>query len=199
MTTLANPRRTLSERQSQTVSMLLDAALELIEEVGAEELTIRGVAARASVTHTTAYAYFSSREHLICEALWRLLSEIPRAEPVDGDATLDQRVVEALAGPGRSLADRPALARGALAAMVANDADVAAVRDQIGADLVARLQSALGDAADHRLPETLLLAFSGAMLQAGMGYFDFDGVVERMATVARQLDLAHDRTEPPRR
>ena len=188
----ANPRRTLSQRQTQTVSNLLDGALELIEEVGVDELTIRTVATRAAVTHTTAYTYFSSKDHLICEALWRLLREVPRAEAPDGEVPADQRVVEALTGPARALAERPALARGALAAMVATDADVAVVRDQIGADLVARIQVALGGVTDRRLPETLLLAFSGAMLQAGMGYFDFDGVVERMATVVRQLHLITD-------
>jgi len=63
-----------------------------------------------------------------------------------------------------------------------------AVADAIGGDLFRRIRSALGDDADRALIEALLLAFSGAMLQAGMGYFDFAGVVERMESVARQLD-----------
>jgi AcrR family transcriptional regulator len=187
--TASHPRRTLSERQRRTVSALVDATLELIEEVGADELTIRTVAGRAEVTHTTAYTYFSSKEHLICEAFWRLLDGIPRSSEGAPGRTADRRVIDALAAPARSLAQRPALARAALAAMVATDPDVAAVRDQVGADLTERLQRALGDGADRRLPETLLLAFSGAMLQAGMGYFDFDGVVDRIATVVRQLGL----------
>lgn len=187
--TSTHPRRTLSERQSQTVSKLLDAALETIEEVGADELTIRLVAGRADVTHTTAYTYFSSKEHLICEAFWRLLDGIPRDMAWPPGVTADRRVVDALAAPARSLGQRPALARAALAAMVSTDPDVAAVRDQIGADLTDRLRAALGESTDHQLPETLLLAFSGAMLQAGMGYFDFDGVVDRIGTVVRQLGL----------
>lgn len=171
------------------MAALLTAGLELIEEVGLDELTIRAVAARADVTHTTAYTYFSSKEHLVCEAFWRLLSEIPHPESSTLHAGAETRVVDALAAPARTLATRPGLARGALAAMVASDPDVVAVRDDIGADLTARLEAALGAGSDHRLPDTLLLAFSGAMLQAGMGYFDFDGVVDRMATVVRQLDL----------
>jgi hypothetical protein len=34
----------------------------------------------------------------------------------------------------------------------------------------------------------VLLVFSGAMVQAGMGYFDYDGVVRRVARTAALID-----------
>src|SRR5664280_773474 len=67
----ASPRQWLSERQSATVLALLDAGLEEVGEVGFEKLTVRSVAQRAGVTHTTAYSYFTSKSHLISELHWR--------------------------------------------------------------------------------------------------------------------------------
>lgn len=185
-----HPRRRLSERQSATVSALLDATLDVLDEMGFDQLSIRTVARRAGVTHTTAYSYFSSKEHLVAAAFGRLLASIPHP-PDEGDAGAPAtgRVVAALEPPARVLAGRPALAQAALAAMLTDEPDVAAVRDEVGADLVARFRGALPPETDPAVVDTLMLAFSGAMLQAGMGYSDFDGVVARMSAAADQLGL----------
>ncbi len=71
--------------------------------------------------------------------------------------------------------------------MLSNDPDTRTVRDQVGLDLAARLVTTLGDDVEREIADTLLLAFSGAMLQAGMGYFDFDGVVSRVSSAARLM------------
>jgi hypothetical protein len=68
------------------------------------------------------------------------------------------------------------------------DPDVRRLRLQIGAELIDRIHVVLGDQRTPEKEEALMLAFTGAMLQAGMGYFDFAGVVDRMATVARLID-----------
>jgi AcrR family transcriptional regulator len=191
-----NPRRRLSARQRATVDALLDATLEVLDEVGFEPLSIRTVAGRAGVTHTTAYTYFSSKEHLVAESFRRLLVAIPRpADVEDPTAPVADRVVDALEPAARVLTGRPALAQAALAAMSSADPDVAAVRDEVGAELVARFRSALPPSTDPAVIDTLMLTFSGAMLQAGMGYFDFDGVVARMSAAAGHLGL--DRQESP--
>lgn len=184
--TLDAPRR-LSRRQQNTVTDLLDAALAHLRAHGHQSVTIRAVAERAGVTHTTAYTYFASREHLLCELFWRSLRSIPAIEP-DLTRSMPVRLTEALRGPGLLLADEPALAEASLAAMLAGDPDVVRVRTAIGADFVARIGTALGPDRTPELTEALSLAFSGAMLQAGMGYFDFPGVIERMASVATLLD-----------
>ena len=180
-------RSELSTRQRETEAALLDAALELIRTEGFDKLTIRTVATAAGVTHTTAYFYFSSKHHLIAEMLWRRLQAIPGPVPDDG-APLSTRITEALREPGLVFADEPELAQAGLTALLTSDPDVHRLRDAIGIDLIRRIEAALGEGADRALAETLLLTFSGAMLQAGMGYFDFAGVVKRMAVVARRLD-----------
>ena len=184
-----HPRRRLSERQRATVGALLDATLEVVEEVGFDQLSIRTVAGRAGVTHTTAYAYFSSKDHLVAAAFWQLLGSIPHPA-ANGDEPAVERVVSALGPPAQALARRPALAQAALAALLTGDPDVAAVRDEVGTDLFARFRAALPADIDPALVDTLMLVFSGAMLQAGMGYFDFDGVVTRLSAAAEQLDLS---------
>lgn len=181
------PRRTLSRRQRATVEALLDATLEFLREKGYEQLTIRSAAEQAGVTHTTAYTYFSSKEHLVVEVFWRGLRQVPHEAP-DLDQPMSARVTEALRGPGLLVADEPTLAAASLAAMLARDADVVRVRGRIGADFVARIQQALGPDQTPELVEALSIGFSGAMLQAGMGYFTFPGVVDRIASLASMLE-----------
>ena len=188
-TTTTRPRAgqpTLTERQSATVDALVSAAERAVREVGYDEVTLREVATRAGVTHTTAYAYFSSKAHLLTEVFRRRLESLP--EPTaDPDRPLAERVAEALSGPSLLLADDPAIAQAALPALLASDPEVARLRTEIGAYLAERVRLASGDDTDPAMTETILLVFSGAMLQAGMGYFDYDGVVLRVVRTAEML------------
>ena len=52
------------------------------------------------------------------------------------------------------------------------------------ADTVQRLAEALGDDGDATVLQALDLAFSGAMLQAGMGHLAYEELADRMAEVA---------------
>ena len=183
----ASPRQALSKRQASTVTALLDAGLALLREGGYDALTLRAVAARARVTHTTAYAYFTSKGHLVAEVLWRRLAEVPHAKP-NPRAPLATRVADALSGPGLLFADDPALADAGLSALLLRDPDVRRLRDAIALDLARRIQTALGTDVDSQVGDAVLLAFSGAMLQAGMGYFDVAGAVSRVASMAALLD-----------
>jgi AcrR family transcriptional regulator len=180
-------RQHLTERQGATVDALVTAGLEVLRSDGYDDLTLRSVAARAGVTHTTAYAYFSSKEHLVAEIFWRRLRSVPMTDPAP-DAPLADRITRALEVPVRRLTDDPALAQSGLAALLTADPDVDRLRTEVGADLFSRIATALGDDADPAVVEAVLLVFSGAMLQAGMGYFDYSGVVRRIASVAALLD-----------
>jgi AcrR family transcriptional regulator len=192
------PRQYLSERQAATVRRLLEAASDELNERPYETMTIRGVAERAGVSHVTAYSYFSSKAHLVAEVFWQQIKSLP---PVTCDLTapLAERIRETLGPPGLLLAGQPALSAASLVAVLDPDPDVRRLRLQIGADLADRIRAALGEQRNPDKEETLMLAFTGAMLQAGMGYFDFAGVVERTATVARLIDENRrpEETQPP--
>jgi len=183
----AAPRQWLSERQSATVVALLDAALEEVREVGFEKLTIRSVAQRAGLTHTTAYSYFTSKAHLISELHWRQVQSIPAPEVTAG-ATFVDRVCVAFEGPAAALASDPNLSRAVFLAIVSDEPDVTRLRSAVGGELVERLRVALGPYDEPDLVSALFMAYSGAMMLAGTGTGDFLEVIPRMRIVARLVD-----------
>jgi hypothetical protein len=91
----------------------------------------------------------------------------------------------------------PELAAACTTALLASDPDVARLRGLIGLELNGRLADALsatggddedGDAGadvDPAVLDALSLALSGAMLQAGMGFFPHHELADRMAGVVR--------------
>jgi AcrR family transcriptional regulator len=87
------PRRySMDVRAEETAArrrQLLDAAIEVLAESGADRLTMEAVAKRADVATRTLYNHFSTRDELIAAALQRLLQEYRDAfdmrPPGEGD------------------------------------------------------------------------------------------------------------------
>jgi AcrR family transcriptional regulator len=178
------PRRGLNPRQAETVDRLLAAGLEELRAVGHEVLTIRTVAQRAGVSPATAYTYLASKSHLFAELFWRhLASDEESRKPGSGDATSRvQRTVRALTD---RITQEPALAAAVTPALLGTDPDVARLRLRIGGEFLARFEEALADPereqpADPAVLETLVLTFSGALLQAGMGVMTYDAMADRL-------------------
>ena len=69
----------------------------------------------------------------------------------------------------------------------ANDPDVQRLRGKIGSVFNGRLGAALGRDADPAVLRALNLAWAGALLQVGMGYFDYAELADRMDEVAGLL------------
>ena len=184
---VASPRQWLSERQSATVAALLDAALADVREVGFEKLTIRSVAQRAGVTHTTAYSYFTSKAHLISELHWRQVQNMAPPD-VGPDGSFVGRVRAAFQDPAGALAADPVLSRAVFMAIISDEPEVRRLRSAVGAELIGRLRTALGPFDDPELVSTLFLAYSGAMMLVGTGTRDFLEVIPRIETVARLID-----------
>lgn len=182
-----NPRQTLSKRQAATVERLLEAGLAQLRENGYQELSLRAVAARAGVTHTTAYSYFGSKAHLIAAIFWHRVRELPEPS-LDPEAPLSERLTAALHDPGLLFAGEPELTDAATAAVLLHEPDIRRLRDAVGAELARRISTALGPDADPEIVDIVLMAFSGAMLQAGMGYMDFPTVVRRITRLGSILD-----------
>lgn len=178
------PRREPNARQAETAERLLAAGAEELREVGVEALTIRTVALRAGVSAATAYTYLSSKNHLFAELFLRHLTA--EADAATTDASYDDatsRVQQVTRRMATSLATEPALAAGATQALLGTDPDVERLRLRIGAEFVERFKEALGEKADPVVLETLTLAFSGALLQAGMGLMTYTEMGERLDAV----------------
>ncbi len=96
------------------------------------------------------------------------------------------RVRSVTAQPVRRLASAPELAAAVTPALLGSDPEVDDLRLRIGTELVRRFRAAVGDgdpALADGLVEALTMAFSGALLQAGMGLMTYTEMGERLDTV----------------
>ncbi len=172
------PRQGLNPRQAETVERLLAAGLEELRAVGHEGLTVRTVAQRAGVSPATAYTYLASKNHLFAELFWRHLSGAPAQPPAGGTATARlQATMRALTA---RIVEEPALAAAVTPALLGTDPDVERLRLRIGGEFLSRFEAAMGEQADPGVLEVLVLTFSGALLQAGMGLMTYDQIAERL-------------------
>jgi AcrR family transcriptional regulator len=178
-------RRELNSRQAETVERVVSAGQEELREVGFDGLTVRSVANRAGVAPATAYTYFSSKNHLVAEIFWRRLNERPRLEE-----TLTSplgRVVGVFDDLADFLAGEQELAAATTSALLGTEPDVRQLRMMIGNEINHRIMHALGESASEDVLDALTLAWSGAMLQAGMGHAEYVAMGERLATVAKLI------------
>ncbi len=180
---VAPPRRRAGGRQADRIDALVDAALVELRAHGYEGLTVRKAAKRAGVAAATAYTYFGSKDHLVAEVFWRRLDALPDP-PLDGRQSARTRVAAALRHLALTIADEPELAAASTTAVLASDPDVARLRARIGAAFDGRLATALGPDPDPAVLRTLNLALAGGLLQAGMGYFSYTDLADRLAEVA---------------
>ncbi len=177
-------RRRLTVRQAAVVEQLVDAAADEARARGYEGVTVRNVARRAGVAPATAYTYFASKDHLLAEVLWRRLQALPVPAASD-DADAAQRVIAELRVLGLFMAGDPTLAAACTMALLGSGPEVRALRVLFGTALHERLAHALGEAADGAVLRSLDLAYSGAMLWAGMGHIDLEDVPDALADAAR--------------
>lgn len=183
-----SPRQGLNARQSETAERLFAAGLEELEATGHEALTVRTVAQRAGVSPATAYTYLASKNHLFAELFWRYLDAAPRDLP-GGTAT--DRLRHEIRRLIERLAEAPALAAAVTPALLGSDPDVERLRLRIGGELVDRFRAALGDDADPVVVDTVALAFSGALLQGGMGLMTYPEMAERLDGVVAVIMRGH--------
>ncbi len=177
-------RRDLGGR-SDRVDALVEATLAELRLHGYDGLTVRNAARRAGVAAATAYTYFGSKEHLVAEVFWRRLDALPSAEA--GGGSTAARVTAALREVAVLVAAEPELAAASTTAILARDPDVQRLRDRIGATFNQRVQAALGPDHEPAVLRALNLALAGALLQAGMGYFSYTDLADRMHEVAALL------------
>jgi AcrR family transcriptional regulator len=179
-------RRRLSPRQAEVVARLVQAAEDAVEEVGYSGLTVRNVARRAGVAPATAYTYFSSKDHLLAEVLWRRMEALP---PVEADDTRPpaERVEDAVRAMILFATQSPALVDACTVALLSPNPDVRHLRDRIGATIHRRLEAAAGPGSDPRVIRVLETSYSGALLTAGIGHMSFLDIPAFVAEAARLM------------
>ncbi len=188
-------RRRLSPRQAEVVAQLVRATEDEIEAVGYQGLTVRSVARRAGVAPATAYNYFSSKDHLLAEVLWRRMQGLAPAD-TDLGRPVHDRVADTVRDMVLSTTESPALVDACTVALLSSTPDVKHLRDRIGADIHRRLAAAVGPGVDPMVVRVLETSFSGALLAAGMGHLSSPDIPEFVAAAA---DLMLDPTAGGRR
>lgn len=179
-------RRDLNGRQADRVEALVEATIAELRAKGYDGLTVRNVARRAKVAPATAYTYFGSKDHLVAEVFWRRLAALPELS-VDGRHSAVTRTSAAVRELALLIAAEPELAAASTTAILAPDPDVQRLRDRIGATFNERLSTALGAHGTPAVLRALNLALAGALLQAGMGYFSYTQLADRMDEVVAVL------------
>src|SRR5947199_9318664 len=105
----------LTRSQAARRSRVLEAALALDANGGYDAVQMRDVATEAGVALGTIYRYFSSKDHLLAEALVEWAAELGRKvsrRPPAGE-TPSARVVHALRRATRSMEQEPQLPKAA--------------------------------------------------------------------------------------
>ena len=158
------------------------AAAEEVEVVDYGDISVRSIAKRAGVAPATAYTYFSSKDHLLAEVLWRRMQSAPcwsiPANP------LPERVADTVRTMGFGARDRPAVVAACTTALLGDGPDVKQVRSRIGVEIAQRLAAALGPDADPAVLRVLQITYTGAILSAGMGHVRFETLPGLMAEAA---------------
>lgn len=184
-------RRHLSERQAEVMERLLAAAAV---EAGARpygDISVRTIAKRAGVAPATAYTYFSGKDHLLAEVLWRCVQASPPL--VDLTLALPERVADTVRTMGFGSMG-PAAVAACTTALLGDGPDVKRVRARIGAEIGRRLAAALGDGTDRAVLPVLQVTYTGALISAGMGHLDFDAVPRLMADATGLMTGADGRS-----
>src|SRR6201996_8593602 len=140
-----------NRRQEEPFRKVLAAGIETLRESSYADLTVRAVAARAGVAPATAYTYFSSKNHLICEVYLDLVRQVPYF--TDVNEPMQTRVDKVLRHLALVVADEPEVAAACTTALLSGGADpaVGAARARIGAEIHRRIATAIGPGRDpHR-------------------------------------------------
>jgi AcrR family transcriptional regulator len=178
----AVPESPRNRRQEETFRKVLTAGREMLRESSYADLTVRAVAARATVAPATAYTYFSSKNHLIAEIYLDLMRQVPYY--TDVNEPMPSRVEKALRNLTLVVADEPEVAAACTAALLTgSDPIVRRVRDNIGIEIHRRIKSAVGPDADARVVAALEMTYFGALVNAGSGAFTYHQIADRLSYV----------------
>jgi TetR/AcrR family transcriptional regulator, cholesterol catabolism regulator len=140
--------RRLTAGQQATRGQIIDAALAIAAEEGYDALTTRTVAARAGVAIGTVYRYFTSKDHILVEAMfdWSTRFERSVVENPPVGATPAERVAEVFDRFSSRSSRRPLLAAAMVRAAASSDLTVIALRGDQRSVTSRLVELAIGDA-----------------------------------------------------
>jgi len=142
---------------------------------------MRAVANRAGVSPASAYHYFPSKSALVAAVYLDLLQRrVPHTDFHDSAAA---RVIATMRDMAVLSSHTPGLTAACGSALMADDPAVRPLAAQIGAEVYNRIRAALGPGWPPEVTSTLLMTFSGALMNAH--FQNFGDVAEQIAQAVK--------------
>jgi len=184
---------TLLRSQAARRAKVIQAAMQLAADGGYDAVQMRDVATSSNVALGTIYRYYSSKDHLLAEALVefsRGLQDRMAARPLEGTSVAD-RVAEALRRSTRSLTYKPQLASALLAAISSRDPAVSECQQRVTAVLremlIGAMAGDLDEARQDGVIRVLAQVWFAALLGWVNGWMTVNGVVEELEHATQML------------
>jgi AcrR family transcriptional regulator len=157
--------RSLSPTQVATRRRLIDAALGLAADGGYDAVTMRAVAARAGVSAPTAYQYFSSKDHVLVDAMVELVAQVTatvEAEPRPKGKNVADRAAAMLRRVVRDVEQTPELVIALTRAFISGSRDVGHLRPGLDASMRRWIELAL-DGVELDDPDAVVDVLQGVL------------------------------------
>jgi AcrR family transcriptional regulator len=189
--------RALSPSQVATRRRLIDAALALAAEGGYDAVNMRQVARDAGVSAPTAYQYFSSKDHVLVDAMVELVEQVTAAietGPRPKGRTVADRAAAVLRRAMANVEQAPDLVIALTRAFISGSREVAHLRPRLDANVRRWVEAAL-DGAELDDPVAVVDVLQGVLFGNMVGLVTGAKTPEEIAPALEQaVRLILDRT-----
>ncbi len=172
---------TLTRSQAERRQRVVAASLELGSRGGYDAVQMRDVASTAGVALGTIYRYFSSKDHLLAEALvdWvRDLGRRVQARPPKA-ATIADRVIEVLRRATHAMEADPKLSEAVIMALASTDPHAARCQQEVGRVIAETMAVAFPDDFDPAARDDIVRTLGHVWFSALVGWVnDWFGITQ---------------------
>jgi AcrR family transcriptional regulator len=163
---------TLTRGQAARRQRVVEAALELGAQGGYDAVQMRDVATTANVALGTIYRYFSSKDHLLAEALVEWAADLGRKvnqRPPSG-STLADRVVNVLRRATKAMEREPELSSAVVTALTSSDPQAARCQREVGMVMGEIMARAFPEDFDARQRDDIVRVLGHVWLSSLVGW-----------------------------
>lgn len=188
----------LTPSQAARRERVIRAALELGASGGYDVVQMRDVASTAGVALGTIYRYFTSKDHLLAEAMVAWTQDLERRvgqRPPRGD-TVAERVVDVLSRATRAMEKEPKLSEAVVTALMSPDRGAASCQEEVSASMNRIMDLAMGDVdpdARQQITRTLGYVWMSALIGWVNGWSGMERVATEVEIAAHLILDQYDR------
>jgi AcrR family transcriptional regulator len=162
----------LTSSQAARRQRVLGAALQLGSEGGYDAVQMRDVATTADVALGTIYRYFSSKDHLLAEALAAWVDELGQrvhARP-PRHAKLADRVIDVLRRATHAMEADPQLSEAVITALASTDPHAARCQREVGETMARTMALAFPDDFDPAVRDDIVRTLGHVWFSSLVGW-----------------------------